>query len=102
MTNTFLTAVIGIASVNLCVCLYGLIRNAQVYKFRYLLINKCGELIKADILSGKMPVYDPWRFDAFESVSYERMLWHFWKPLKPRAWYSDTSFLEPKGEKANG
>lgn len=37
--------------------------------------------------------YKGWRYEAFDSVSYNAMMLRFWKRLRPSSWYSDTAFL---------
>lgn len=43
-----------------------------------------------------------WRYDKFNEVSYNTIMWKWWKPLKPEAFYDDTSFLEVGSEKPTG
>jgi hypothetical protein len=35
-----------------------------------------------------------WRYVEFEKVSYERILFSFWKPLKVEKFWKDISFLQ--------
>lgn len=36
-----------------------------------------------------------WRVKEFEKVSYNRMVFSFWKKLKPELFYDDLSFMGP-------
>lgn len=72
---------------------FGLIRNFGVNMFRHYLISKCSEANQADIRNGVLDLPD--RYNIYDSVSYYAMLLKFWKPLRPEAWYKDTSFLQP-------
>jgi hypothetical protein len=68
------------------------VRNRKVAEFRKSPINRIDELYDAEIL--KYGVYTPWRFIEYNKVSYETMLYKFWKPLKLEAFYKDLSFLQ--------
>lgn len=77
-----------------CLIFFGTIfashRIETVFRFRADLLAKihdrCGEDIEAS--------RDwEWRYKAFESVSYNDMVTHFWKPLQPNVWWGDTKFL---------
>lgn len=71
-------------------CLFMVWRTTQVYYFRTKLLRSVASAGDIDIRNGKDYI---WRFKAYDSVSYDNMMIHFWKPLKPEAWWSDTSFL---------
>src|SRR5688500_1880506 len=43
-----------------------------------------------DINHGRCPW---WRWEAFQSVSYERMILFFWRPLN--SFYPNTEFMQP-------
>lgn len=72
--------------------IYMMFRNIQVYKFRIWLINQVSLAAAADINNGLTEWR--WRSETFNTVTYNTMMFKFWKPLKPGAWYADTSFLE--------
>lgn len=57
------------------------LRNEQVFRFRIKTIN----------FIYKQPDWER-RRDIFLSVSYEKMVWKFWK--RPEDFYTDKSFLE--------
>lgn len=68
-----------------------LIRNAKVAEYRLTLIDKIHDLNVAEIDTRP---YDTWRYSEFNKVTYEQMLYHFWKPLT--AFYKDKSFLRER------
>lgn len=35
-----------------------------------------------------------WRLQVYKSVTYDDMMLQFWKPVKPKYFYKDLSFLE--------
>lgn len=70
-----------------------LIRNYFTYKFGMELIDKISHLCQQDI-----DHHRPWRwrYEQFGSVTYDKMLLQFWKPLNVKAFYKDDSFLKEK------
>jgi len=69
-----------------------MLRNHRVGRFRDELIDRVSEAARANLHDGEKSWR--WRYDTFGSVSYERMLYQFWKPLRPNVWWKDTSFLD--------
>jgi hypothetical protein len=88
-------------------CLYfGFIRNTQVLNFRKGMLDT--------IYENNMAAFERMRnepgltvvgvqaegdqllakYETLETVDYNEMVLKFWKPLKPEAWYADTSFLK--------
>lgn len=67
-------------------------RNTKILHFRLALLNTLSNLNQYDIGKGLHPA--DWRYQEFDSVTYDEMLLKFWIPLKPERWYKDTSFLE--------
>ena len=66
-----------------------LIRNNQVYLYRMGLIDRIHTANLRDIDSD---VYqDAWRWRQYEAVSYESMLWKFWKPLS--SFYDEEALI---------
>lgn len=65
------------------------IRNGVVYRYRNRLIQQVSEAAKADIGRGH---YWFWRYDAYNEVSYDEMVWQFWR--KCDSFYPDRRFLE--------
>lgn len=70
--------------------LYFMYRNTQVYKVRKEILQKILDISLREI-ERKIYSYN-WRIKEFEKVSYDEMLWKFWKPLnkfyKPFIWES--------------
>jgi hypothetical protein len=66
-------------------------RNMSVYRFRMHLIAMTRQASYADVRSGHEW---EWRFEVFESVSYELMTRKFWVPITD--FYEDYSFIDPK------
>lgn len=54
--------------------IYLLVRNFYVCKYRMAILDKC----KKDIAEGRSC---SWKLDLFETVSYEQMLFKFWRRL---------------------
>ena len=83
-------AVLFVLVAAMLACLYfGLMRNTQVFRFRQDLNRRC--------FSAAVEACDDdgWRWDAMNTVTYERMLLMFWRPLRADKWYADTRFLDP-------
>ena len=57
------------------------IRNAQVYRFRMHLIDRINKT------NGSTPGPWEWRYAELHRISYARMFWSFWKPLRVEAFY---------------
>ena len=55
-----------------------MLRGTKVSKFRRELVLKAGFLDLNDVQDGKIP----WRLDEIEKVSFDEMLYKFWKPLE--------------------
>ena len=53
-------------------------RNSRVFKYRMELIDKLSEAAKKDIDAGLDP---QWRYAEFNKVTYNEMVYRFWKPL---------------------
>jgi hypothetical protein len=68
-----------------------MVRNKSVYRFRRHLLAMVTQASHADVRSGHAW---QWRFEAFETVSYELMLSKFWVPITD--FYEDYSFIDPK------
>lgn len=80
----------------------GLIRNNQVHSYRTKLINNIADKNLEDLdklrviesyteLCNALSIYD-WkqRWDEYESVSYDDMVFKFWKPLD--SFYKDKGY----------
>lgn len=80
--NTFL---IGVFVLNLFMGVHIgslLIRNSKVYKLRQKMVDKIFSFSDWK-----------WRLKIYETVSYNAMLYKFWKPVVPESFYDDLSFL---------
>jgi hypothetical protein len=66
-----------------------MIRNDYVLAFRHKLIKQISAAAKADIEAGRDW---EWRYEIYETVSYDQMVYKFWKPLE--SFYQDRSFIE--------
>lgn len=69
--------------------IYLWVRNDRVCEFRLLLLRYVTDAGTADIREGRDWA---WRYDAFESVKYEKNLFSF-KRLKVSNYWSDLSFV---------
>ena len=58
-------------------------RNQRVYSERTRILNRVLELTRADMENGRLSgdlIF--WRYDIFKSISYDRMMYTFWKPVR--------------------
>lgn len=60
-------------------CLYFINRNNQVYNERKRVLRLISYLSQKDI-ENKKPWR--WRYDEFDKISYNKMVYTFWKPVK--------------------
>lgn len=63
-------------------------RNDEVCSFRLSLVNMIFEKSKVDGFKD----YE-WRLKEFEKISYRKMLYMFWRRLKPENFYKNLDFL---------
>ena len=70
-------------------------RNHAIYFLRLILLKRVSEKAMEDIKNGRDW---EWRYKYMESVTYEKMLYQFWKPLKLKYWYPDKSFVLSQNE----
>lgn len=73
---------------------YMLNRNRMVYNYRHNIVDAIHHLNKVDHENG-IP-YDGWRYEVYEAVSYDAMVYKFWKRLD--SFYPDKSFITEKGK----
>jgi hypothetical protein len=73
-------------------CLFMIWRNTRVYEYRTRLVHGAHDAYREEIRDDGR--YDPWRYHAFERVTYNRMLFQFWRKMD--SFYPDKSFLDPK------
>jgi len=67
---------------------FGIFRNAKIYKYRMKLIEQIALRCDEDIDNEQGW---KWRWDVFESVSYDEMMYKFWKKLDD--FYPDKTFI---------
>ena len=65
-----------------------LVRNKSVFDYRKNLLEKISKAAKKDIKNGKDWT---WRYRVLETVTYNEMMWKFWKSLD--SFYSNKSFI---------
>ena len=65
-------------------------RNSRVHKYRKQLVDQIRVAAEDDAMSGRNA---DWRWDVFESVSYDTMIVQFWRPL--RTFYPNKAFITP-------
>jgi hypothetical protein len=64
------------------------VRNELVYRYRGELLRRVARCAEDDIAHDR--AWD-WRYEAFERLSYRRMVLEFWRPLD---WFiEDTAFI---------
>jgi hypothetical protein len=80
---------LGIAILLICFSLITFVRNNIVYKFRASLINLISERNQDDINNGLG--FTGWRFVEFNTVSYDEMVWKFWRRCS--SFYKDKRFF---------
>ena len=70
---------------------YMLYRNERVGRERQRVLDICSRLAQVDI-----EAHRPWkqRYAYYDSVSYDEMLWKFWRPVKSFYDGSDTALNE--------
>lgn len=76
-----------------------LVRNEFVNKFRRELIQKISDIDQEEIQQGHG--YTGWRLNEYGKVTYQQMLFKFWKRLKVENFYKNTSFLDKKVTNTN-
>ena len=73
----------------ICFAIGLFIRNKIVYKFRHKLIELISEIDKEEI--AKHLGYSGERFKEFGTVSYDEMVWKFWRRCS--SFYKDKRFF---------
>jgi hypothetical protein len=81
--------VFGVAALLMIWSLVTLVRNSKVYAYRGELIDKMYDAADDDINRGRSY---KWRQEVYQSVSYNEMVYKFWKPID--SFYPDKSFIE--------
>lgn len=67
-------------------------RNGEVRRYRQFLLSQIERAVTLDALEG----FDDyqWRLDAYEAVSYARMVVQFWRNIE--SFYPDLGFIRPR------
>lgn len=78
--------------------IYLMIRNSQVSNFRRTLLKKVSDAAHDDLHKERDPF---WRYDTLDSVSYNRMMFQFWKPLRVNWFYKDDLFIRRDAVKSS-
>jgi hypothetical protein len=86
-TGIFVVLVICIAG--MVINLLFLIRNGLVYKESIRVLDMITKLCKQDINNGKDFL---WRYDEYDKIRYDEMLYKFWRPIK--SFYKDSPALK--------
>lgn len=69
---------------------YFLWRNQRVCRVRKDVLRSILAAGERDIESG---LDFKWRYEAFDKVSYESMLYRFWKSVRPEEFWTDLEFM---------
>lgn len=75
-------------------CIYMLYRNNKVADYRHYLLEQIRVAGKLDIANGRNW---QWRYDEYETVSYNEMMWRFWKPID--SFYPNHDFIDASVKK---
>lgn len=75
--------------------LWGLYRNGVVYRARVAMLNAISDAAKVDIRERSA---FHWRYDFFDTVSYQQML-RSWR--NPRDMYENLDFIDPNVRRGN-
>ena len=78
-----------ISFVLMFISIYIFIRNCLVNRYRGILLQGITKKSKEDIENEKEW---KWRYDEFDEVTYDEMMYKFWKPLS--SFYEDKSFYQ--------
>ena len=66
-----------------------LFRNKLVWKYRKMVLNELSKKTNEDVANEREWL---WRYDKFDEVTYNEMMYKFWKPLS--SFYKDKSFYQ--------
>jgi len=78
-----------IALILISISMLMLLRNWLVSKYRGVLLSEISKKFKEDIENEREWL---WRYDKFDEVTYDEMMYKFWKPLS--SFYKDKSFYQ--------
>lgn len=85
LLNDMLVICIGV----LFLCAIWLYHIRAVYRYRLKTLDQVSVQTKADV-ANQRPW--EWRYDVFEQVSFDDMVWKFWRPFE--SFYPDKHFIE--------
>ena len=71
-----------------CFSIFMFVRNEYVFNFRKKMLGKISKGANLDIENKKDW---RWRYVAFDAISYDMMMFKFWKPLD--SFYENKDFL---------
>lgn len=69
-------------------------RNMEVYAFRRRIVEALYKAAVKDVHAGKSLEEIDWRWDKYDEVSYQFMMWTFWKRLKVSNYWADDAFID--------
>lgn len=81
--------ILSISAILLLFCIYMMIRNHLVCNEKLRILGIISQLASEDLKNRKEWV---WRYRHFDDISYEKMLFTFWKPLK--SFYKNSDILK--------
>lgn len=90
MISLVLFSIVYFAVIGLLI--FGWLRNHWVFNFRMEMLDKVSEAADDDIKKGRHNWL--WRYDVLRSVSYNEMVYHFWKPLKWQSFWKNNLFMQ--------
>jgi hypothetical protein len=96
MIDTMANIAVGVLSLMALATLGMMYRNLRVHGKLMELLNLVSNAAKDDI--DHEPRRGPGGIGHFTRVSYNRMVFEFWKPVRTRSWWDDTSFITRGGE----
>jgi len=73
--------------------IYMFLRNNAVYKYRIGLLDRISKAAEEDINMGRDW---RWRYDILHKVTYQEMVWKFWKPIS--SFYNHYSLVNFLGD----
>lgn len=77
-------------------CIYIYFRVGQVLKLFIQMLDAVSSAANIDIRNGKDW---QWRYDYLNRVSFDKILYTLWRPLKPESFYSNLDFMEAPNER---
>lgn len=80
-----------VLTISMClVGIYMMYRNHKVYQFRMQILRQVSDAAQSD---GKTGRPWRWRYDEMSAVSYNEMMYQFWKPLRVESFYERDDFI---------